>query len=1171
MKKSTYSKTISLVILAAMLIGTFLLISFTAATETNAGSIAIPGINEMMKVNSPDLVKLISFAEEQTPGYGSNGKFLAPIEDPDSNAAEIHTAQQLYDVRNNLSGSFVLMNDIDLSGFNSGQWVPIGDDVVEFTGTFDGQGYVIKNLTITGGAYNYNGLFGFSSGGAIIKNIGLENLRIEASSPAFTSGGICGFNYYSTIFNCYNTGDISSPYGSSYAGGICGIGSGSISYCYNTGKLPAFGNTGGISGHSYGSISYCYNSGGFSSSGSTGGICGTGYGFISNCYNTGIISSSNHAGGICGSADWSHTTISFSNCINTGDISSARAGGICGYSSGTDSISYCYNTGNISSTSAAGGICAISYNAGTISDCYNTGDISSFSTYYDSETWAGGICGTGNSLISNCYTTGSISSTNSSTDLDYPSHAGGICGSNISSNSISNCVILSGSINANNTSIPTNITSYLVADGGTKANNLALIGISGNAIYDASGQIYLTEAKSQSTYENDLGWDFRTVWKMDPDGYPLLRWTLDDDATLSGIILSTGELNPVFHKETIDYTVHVSYEITSITITATANHKSAGLSGALAGTGTGTSTKALSVGSNSFSITVAAENGITTKTYTVTIIREEPSAIIKLAVSSAEGRAGREVTLTVSLENNPGIASYGITMQYDKSRLTYVSATKGDIKTDTFYARDNNYFHELADNQINFNAYTLEGEAIKTGSDLFTVRFKINEETEPCIIDGDDLKFDYVLVGRDGFAISGTEVIYPFVKQGSISVTNVLYGDVNGDEKVDRADQVRLNQYFSGLDASENNFEKANADVNGDGELNRADQVRLNQYFSGLDTRPLGPIKQPAELQIPTLVPISLIEPNIKISDESAKVGEEVTLTVSLKDSPGIASYGITMQYDKSRLEYVSATRGDIITDTFYARDKNYFSDLADNQINFNGYTLEGEISKAGSVLFAVTFRIKDEIGPGVIDGDSLKFDYFLVGRDGFAISGTEVIYPILFQGSVTVTDSQSGLIVSGIVKSYYPTKPATIQLIKNEEPVYTAMIRDEDGYGLKDQVFTFEGVAPDTYDLVVTKDAHTKFTVKDVVAGEEDLDLTLDDRPEIQIITLRCGDINGDGLINDADLTILWRAGNYNKKAGEAENPRCDLNGDGLINDADLTMLWLAHNYNRGAVVIEY
>ena len=70
--------------------------------------------------------------------------------------------------------------------------------------------------------------------------------------------------------------------------------------------------------------------------------------------------------------------------------------------------------------------------------------------------------------------------------------------------------------------------------------------------------------------------------------------------------------------------------------------------------------------------------------------------------------------------------------------------------------------------------------------------------------------------------------------------------------------------------------------------------------------------------------------------------------------------------------------------------------------------------------------------------------------------------------------------------------------------------------------------------------------------------------------MTLRCGDINNDGMINDADLAILWLSTNYNKSAGApGVNSRCDLNGDGMINDADLAILWLAANYNKGAVIV--
>jgi hypothetical protein len=52
-------------------------------------------------------------------------------------------------------------------------------------------------------------------------------------------------------------------------------------------------------------------------------------------------------------------------------------------------------------------------------------------------------------------------------------------------------------------------------------------------------------------------------------------------------------------------------------------------------------------------------------------------------------------------------------------------------------------------------------------------------------------------------------------------------------------------------------------------------------------------------------------------------------------------------------------------------------------------------------------------------------------------------------------------------------------------------------------------------------------------------------------------GDLNGDGTVNGADLTILLAAW------GDGGGP-ADLNGDGTVNGADLTVL-LA-NWGEGA-----
>ena len=54
---------------------------------------------------------------------------------------KIRTEEQLKAIANNLSGKYVLENDITLSG---DEWTPIGTSDHPFTGTLDGKGFTIK-------------------------------------------------------------------------------------------------------------------------------------------------------------------------------------------------------------------------------------------------------------------------------------------------------------------------------------------------------------------------------------------------------------------------------------------------------------------------------------------------------------------------------------------------------------------------------------------------------------------------------------------------------------------------------------------------------------------------------------------------------------------------------------------------------------------------------------------------------------------------------------------------------------------------------------------------------------------------------------------------------------------------------------------------------------------
>ena len=257
----------------------------------------------------------------------------------------ITSAEQLSEVRDNLTASYKLANDINLEGID---FIPIGDKDVPFTGTFDGNGYTIQNLKINQPSKYYVGLFG-GTNNATTKNLNISDANVVGG---YYTGGLVGYsNGKSTISNCSVTGSSTITSSGDYTGGLVGYGSGLIEKSFTTTNVISSNHVGGLVGIAE-------------------------HLTINECFTTGNIKSLiNAVGGLVGS---NTNGLIMNNCYSLSDIeaghpSNASAGGLLGISRGS-TINYCYFAGTIKGAEThKGGLVGNNNNPGVINNSFYDG------------------------------------------------------------------------------------------------------------------------------------------------------------------------------------------------------------------------------------------------------------------------------------------------------------------------------------------------------------------------------------------------------------------------------------------------------------------------------------------------------------------------------------------------------------------------------------------------------------------------------------------------------------------------------------------------------------------------------------------------------------------------------------------------------------------------------
>ncbi|MGM8213263.1 GLUG motif-containing protein [Virgibacillus sp. W0430] len=390
---------------------------------------------------------------------------------------EIHTVEDLNNIRNNLSGHYVLMNDIDLSTVNgNGYWTPIGSYASNpFMGTLDGNGHTIQNIKINAYGVDYLGLFAYTSS-AEIRDLTLENVDVSGRSYI---GALIGAGIGTTIDNvAVVSADIT---GDNYIGGLVGE--------YTNQSTILNSSTSGM----------VYSTG---SSGRIGGLAGAVQGSsIINSASTSTVEGKSFVGGLIGHAI---STVTIKNSFATGKATGTnRVGGLIGYFR-ESTIESSYATGEVSGTSHVGGL--VGYQEkGTIKESYATGYVSSTNS-------VGGLIGsTYQGSVLNSYATGTVEGSNI--------NIGGLIGQ-VNSTNIENSYAAGSIVEG------VNYSGGLIGDLSGDATLLIT-----NSYYDkeATGQtdegkgVGKTTAEMQdaSTYVN---WDFSSIWGIHPSQYPHLQF-----------------------------------------------------------------------------------------------------------------------------------------------------------------------------------------------------------------------------------------------------------------------------------------------------------------------------------------------------------------------------------------------------------------------------------------------------------------------------------------------------------------------------------------------------------------------------------------------------------------------------------------------------------------------
>jgi filamentous hemagglutinin family protein len=472
-------------------------------------------------------------------------------------STSITNAHQLQLMTLDPTATYALLNDVDAIETSSatGLWnsangfVPVGSNLTQaFSGTFNGDGFTIANLTITdivaapqtlfsGQATNGTvGLFGAAGPTSVLENVNLANVNILAGN-GMVSGALVG-STDGLVANATSSGTV-DPAGPSLSavGGLVGdLGDGGsagmiVDSSSSATVTGGFAYVGGLVGwaHAGSTIQFSSASGDVTTGGNANQAAAAG----------GLI------GAAIGDPD---NPVNFTQDFATGTVTGGEGAAVGGFAGILDGVNVfqSYATGDVSQgvggfnvDDAIGGFVGF-MGAGTIQTAFASGNVTATGSDEDGETAGGGFVGRlSGGQITDAYASGSVTGDNLDSEL------GGFAGEIDSGGSL-NRILATGLVSGGRFDIIGGVVGELDSgsitaaywDGGTTDQ--------ANPAGQSFGFIDATEVG------DDTGVD-----PFDPNSYPELDFTRTWSIP-SGSALGNG--GPAFYPELYSVS-HVLKEI----------------------------------------------------------------------------------------------------------------------------------------------------------------------------------------------------------------------------------------------------------------------------------------------------------------------------------------------------------------------------------------------------------------------------------------------------------------------------------------------------------------------------------------------------------------------------------------------------------------------------------